>query len=114
MESVLLAVLVAAAPVTAPAASPALDRACFVLMAELAEDEDARVRSLSQVAAQYFLGRIDAEGAGFDPDAALDEGAPQGAARDALLGRCGDAMQAGGHDFRSIGRALAPPSRPAA
>jgi hypothetical protein len=114
MESVLLAALVAAAPVSAPDASPALDRSCFVLMAELAEDEDPRVRSLGQVAAQYFLGRIDVETAGFDAEAELDAGAPQGAERDRLLRRCGDAMQAGGHDFRTIGRGLAPPASPAA
>ena len=112
MESVLLAALVAAAPVPAPAASPALDRSCFVLMAELAEDQDPRIRSLGQVAAQYFLGRIDAGSPGFDADAALDAGAPSGTERDQLLSRCGDAMQAGGHDFRSIGRELTAPGRP--
>lgn len=118
MESVLLAasLIMAAAPTNAPANAPvtdaALDQRCFRLMADLAEDEDQRIRSLGQVAAQYFLGRIDAARPGFDPETALDAEAPSGAQRDALLRRCGDAMQAGGRDFRSIGQALAPRPRP--
>ena len=111
MESVLLAALVAAAP--APVGSPELDRACFVLMAEMADNGDVRVRSLSQMAAQYFLGRIDAADSAFDPETALASPAPT-AERGRLLEQCGDAMQAGGHDFRSIGQALAAPVRPAA
>jgi hypothetical protein len=116
MESVLIAALLAAAPTSPPVetATTALDRMCFGLMAELAGDDDPRARSLGQVAAQYFLGRIDAATPGFDPAAALDDEPPMGAERDALLGRCGDAMQAGGRDFRSIGRALAPRERPGA
>ena len=77
-------------------------------MASLAGDEDPRLSAVGQVAAQYFLGRIDAAGSGFDPDAAAD-GRRGGAARAALLRRCGDAMPAGGRDFRALGDELAPP-----
>ena len=110
MESVLIAALVAAAPIPAPVgdADTALDRQCFGLMAELAASEDPQVRSLGRMAAQYFLGRIDAATPGFDPDGA----AAPGGERAALLRRCGDAMQAGGRDFRTIGQALAPGARP--
>ena len=114
MESVLIAVMIAAAPTPAPVADAAtaqLDRNCFSLMAGLAEDDDPRVRSLGRVAAQYFLGRIDAASPGFDPAEAAAIGAGD---HEALLRRCGDAMQAGGRDFRSIGQALAPARRPAA
>jgi len=114
MESVLIAAMIAAAPNPAPVADAAtalLDRSCFSLMAELAEDDDPRVRSLGRVAAQYFLGRIDAASPGFDPAEAT--AVPAGD-HEALLRRCGDAMQAGGRDFRSIGAALAPTARPGA
>jgi hypothetical protein len=113
MESVLIAVVLAAAPTPAPVAdaATALDQRCFGLMARLAEDDDPRVRSLGRVAAQYFLGRIDAASPGFDP---ADAAAPEAGDHEALLRRCGDAMQAGGRDFRSIGQALAPASRPGA
>lgn len=118
MESVLLAAAMMAAstnaaPVNAPAAGAVLDQRCFRLMADLAEDRDPRVQGLGRMAAQYFLGRIDAANPGFDPDAALDAPAATGAERQQLLGQCGDAMQAGGRDFRTIGRALAPRGRPA-
>ena len=121
MESVLLAASIYAAattfapanaPVEPPAASPALDQSCFRLMADLAEDQDPRVRGLGRLAAQYFLGRLDAAQPGFDPDAALAGDVPLGAERSRLLSQCGDAMQAGGRDFRSIGDALAPRGRP--
>jgi len=117
MESVLLAaVLLAAAPTPAPVNEPAavaaLDERCFRLMADLAEDEDPRIRSLGRMAAQYFLGRIDAARPGFDPEPVLASAAPRGADRDRLLGRCGDAMQAGGLDFRVIGQQLAPAPSP--
>lgn len=113
MESVLFAAaLLAAAPTPTPGNDPvspvALDERCFRLMADLAEDEDPRIRGLGRMAAQYFLGRIDAANPAFDPEAALDSAAPQGAERQALLGRCGDAMRAGGRDFRAIGQQLAP------
>jgi hypothetical protein len=114
MESVLIAVVLAAAPTPAPVADAAtaqFDQRCFRLMAQLAEDDDPRVRSLGRVAAQYFLGRIDAASPGFDP---VDAAPPEAGEDEALLRRCGDAMQAGGHDFRTIGEALAPPSRPGA
>ena len=118
MESVLLAAAMLAAstnaaPVDAPAAGAVLDQRCFRLMADLAEDRDPRVQGLGRTAAQYFLGRIDAAEPGFDPDAAMDSPVPAGAERQRLLGQCGDAMQAGGRDFRTIGRRLAPRGRPA-
>jgi hypothetical protein len=116
MESVLLAAAMMAAstnaaPVNEPAAGAVLNQRCFRLMADLAEDRDPRVQGLGRMAAQYFLGRIDAAGTGFDPDAAMDAPAPAGAERRRLLGQCGDAMQAGGRDFRTIGRQLAPRRR---
>ena len=118
MESVLLAAAMLAAstnaaPVDAPATGAVLDQRCFRLMADLAEDRDPRVQGLGRTAAQYFLGRIDAAEPGFDPDAAMDSPVPAGAERQRLLGQCGDAMQAGGRDFRTIGRRLAPRGRPA-
>ena len=111
MESVLIAAVLAAAQTHAPVGdvATALDQRCFSLMAQLAEDQDPRVQSLGRVAAQYFLGRIDAASPGFDPASVAP---PEPADRTALLRRCGDAMQAGGRDFRSIGQALAPGSRP--
>lgn len=117
MESVLLAAAMMAAstnaaPVNEPAGGAALDQRCYRLMAELAEDSDPRVQGLGRMAAQYFLGRIDAANPGFDPDGALDAPAPGGAERQQLLGQCGDAMQAGGRDFRAIGQQLAPRGRP--
>ena len=117
MESVLLAasLIMAAAPTSEPASGPAasaaLDQRCFRLMAALAEDEDPRIQRLGRTAAQYFLGRIDAAEPGFDFDAALAAEAPDAAEREALLGQCGDALQAGGRDFRNIGQALTAPAR---
>ena len=110
MESVLIAALLAASPLAGQSenAAPALDRQCFGLMASLAGDEDPRVSALGRVAAQYFLGRIDAAEPGFDPDERR-RGARTERARTRLLRSCGDAMQAGGRDFRSIGQALAAP-----
>ena len=117
MESVLLAAAMLAASTNAvpgndPVAGGPLDQRCFRLMADLAEDQDPRVQGLGRMAAQYFLGRIDAADPGFDSDAAMDAPAPAGAERQRLLGQCGDAMQAGGRDFRTIGRQLAPRGRP--
>lgn len=116
MESVLLAAAMLAASTNAvpgndPVAGGALDQRCFRLMAELAEDRDPRVQGLGRMAAQYFLGRIDAAEPGFDPDAVLDARAPAGAERQRLIGQCGDAMQAGGRDFRAIGQQLSTPTR---
>ena len=65
------------------------------------------------MAAQYFLGRIDAAAPGFDPEAARQEDGT-GDDQSALLRQCGDVMQAGGRDFRTIGEALAAEGRPAA
>jgi len=116
MESVLLAAAMmaasTAAPVSEPVTGPALNERCFRLMADLAEDGDPRVQGLGRMAAQYFLGRIDAAQPGFDPEALLAAEAPRGPERQQLLGQCGDAMQAGGRDFRSIGEALVPSGRP--
>ena len=112
MESVLLAALVAATPLAsteAPGAAAPLDIRCFQLMAELAEDEDPRTRSTGRIAAQYFLGRIDAAAPGADLAGAAPAGAGE---REQLLRQCGEAMQAGGRDFRAIGETLAPPGRP--
>ena len=111
MESVLIAALLAASPIAAPGenAGPALDRQCFALMASLAGDEDPRLSALGSQAAQYFLGRIDAAGSDFDPASAA-AATPVGTARTRLLARCGDAMQAGGRDFRALGETLAPPA----
>lgn len=113
MESVLIAALLAASPSVPPAeaatASAGLDLACFRLMAELAQDEDPRVRAGGRIAAQYFLGRIDAA----QPGADLEAGAvTAGEAREQLLRQCGAALQRGGRDFRNIGEALAAPTRP--
>ena len=110
MESVLIAAMLAAAQTHAPVGDAnALDQRCFSLMAQLAEDQDPRVQSLGRVAAQYFLGRIDAASPGFDPANAAP---PEPGDHSALLRRCGDAMQAGGRDFRTIGQALMPGRRP--
>ena len=115
MDSVLIAALVAATPIALPASADPqpLDLRCFRLMAELAEDEDPRIRSVGRVGAQYFLGRIDAWAPGFDPATAREEGAP-GENDSTLLRQCGDVMQAGDRDFRAIGEALASDGRPAA
>jgi hypothetical protein len=111
MESVLIAAALAAAQTHAPVgdAATALDQRCFSLMAQLAEDQDPRVQSLGRVAAQYFLGRIDAASPGFDPGNAAP---PEPGDHSALLRRCGNAMQAGGRNFRTIGQALTPGGRP--
>jgi len=112
MESVLIAALLAASPMAASGenAGASLDRQCFALMASLAEDEDPRISGVGSVAAQYFLGRLDAAG---EIDAEAAAAAPEGAARTALLRRCGDAMPA--RDFRALGEALSlPSSRPTA
>jgi hypothetical protein len=111
MESVLFALWIAAAPAAELPASSSLDLRCFQLMAELAEDEDPRLRSTGRIAAQYFLGRLDAVA----PGAALPP--PESAAaseREELLNQCAAAMGSGGRDFRSLGESLAPRSRPAA
>ena len=110
MESVLIAAVLAASSPAAGAPVP-LDRRCFGLMAELAEDGDPRVAGAGRIGAQYFLGRIDAAEPDFDP--ADSPAAPAaGPARMRLLRQCGDAMEAGGLDFRTVGEALVPARRP--
>jgi hypothetical protein len=87
-----------------------LDLRCYRLMAELARDDDPRTRYAGLAGAQYFLGRIDAADPGFDPDQELG-GAPEPIAdREALVRRCGDAMGAGGRDFRALGESLVRPA----
>lgn len=110
MESVLIAALLAASPLAASGenAGAPLDRQCFGLMASLAEDNDPRLSAAGQIAAQYFLGRIDAAGSDFDPDSASATAPAGEAARAALLRRCGGAMPV--RDFRALGEALAPPA----
>ena len=83
-----------------------LDLRCYRLMAELAQEEDPRVRSAGMTGAHYFLGRLDASDPGFDPDADAGDAPPPLAEREALVRRCGEAMGAGGHDFRALGESL--------
>lgn len=109
MESLFLAALAAAAPLPTPGPAD-LDLRCYRLMAELAEVDDPRMRPTALVAAQYFLGRIDAA----EPSADISAPLPSAEPRAPLLRRCGEAMQAGGRDFRTIGEALAPDTRPEA
>jgi hypothetical protein len=115
MRGLLLAALFAAAPIggtlAAKPAEASLDLGCFRLMAELAEHEDPRVRSAGRVAAQYFLGRLDAAEPGIDTGSAVPI---DGTARDRLLRRCAAALQTGGRDFGRIGEALVVRDRPAA
>lgn len=110
MESVLIAALLAASSPVASGenAGAALDRQCFGLMASLVGETDPRISAAGQVAAQYFLGRIDAAGSDFDSEAAIDAAPTGDAARAALLRRCGSAMPV--RDFRALGDALAPPA----
>ncbi|WP_162806753.1 hypothetical protein [Sphingosinicella terrae] len=113
MESLLIALFVATAPAAVPAEDgdpAALDLRCFRLMAALSDEEDPRLRSMGRVAAQYFLGRIDAAAPGFD---VANAGADAGGDRARLLRRCGEVMSRGGRDFRAIGEALAPTGGPA-
>ncbi len=96
------------APETAPAATgPApLDLQCYRLMAELADDDDPRIRSAGLTGAQYCLGRIDARFPGFDPAAESGPGVAD-TERAQLLGQCSALLGAGGRDFRVIGERLA-------
>ncbi len=82
-----------------------LDLRCYRLMAELAREDDPRIRSAGMTGAHYFLGRIDAANPGFDPEAGSGEPAPL-AERETLVRRCGEAMGAGGRDFRALGERL--------
>lgn len=77
-------------------------------MAELAGDDDPRIRAAGTTGAQYFLGRIDAAAPGFDPEA-QPRPAVLGAEREQLVTRCGALMGAGGRDFRALGERLARP-----
>ena len=112
MQSVIVALLLSASGPAGPAdvgVPASIDLDCFRLMAELAGDEDPRIRSMGTVGAQYFLGRIDAAVPGFDVDRAMQ--APAGDP-DTLLRRCGEVLRAGGRDFRAIGDSLARTGRP--
>jgi hypothetical protein len=110
MVSVFLALLAFAPSHEAAASSgdAALDLRCYRLMAELAGDEDPRIRAAGVTGAQYFLGRIDAESPGFDPDVYHDPGV-EDADREQLVGRCGALMGAGGRDFRAMGQRFVRP-----
>jgi hypothetical protein len=102
MGSVLSLVLFA---LSSAADANSLDLRCYRLMAELAREDDARIRSAGMTGAQYFLGRLDAADPGFEPDA--DAGEPASLVeRETLVRRCGDAMGAGGRDFRALGERL--------
>jgi hypothetical protein len=108
MNALLLAMLL-----TGGTPSPAPDETdlrCYRLMADLARAEDPQVRALGLTAASYFLGRIDAASPGYDL-ARVRPGAESAAEdeRRALIGRCADALGAGGLDLRSFGAALARP-----
>lgn len=92
-------------PVSAEA-SANLDRRCYGLMAQLAAADDPRIRDAALVGAQYFLGRLDAGAAGFDPDTPLPS-PPGDPERDQLIRRCTALMGAGGRDFRALGQRLA-------
>ena len=111
MVSVAVAALLAftSSPEAATSSRPAaLDLRCYGLMAELASDEDPRIRAAGTTGAQYFLGRIDAAAPGFDPDA---HPVPSfsGSEREQLVARCGAMMGAGGRDFRALGERLIRP-----
>lgn len=83
-----------------------LDLRCYRLMAELARQDDPRIRSAGMTGAQYFLGRLDAAAPGFDPDSESGDEAASLAGRETLVRRCGEAMGAGGRDFRALGESL--------
>ncbi|WP_166042111.1 hypothetical protein [Sphingosinicella sp. YJ22] len=83
-----------------------LDLRCYRLMAELAREDDPRVRSAGMTGAHYFLGRLDAADSGFDPEAEAGQESPPLAERETLVRRCGEAMGAGGRDFRALGESL--------
>ncbi|MFN3726345.1 MAG: hypothetical protein ACK4SZ_08570 [Allosphingosinicella sp.] len=83
-----------------------LDLRCYRLMAELAQDEDPRIRSAGMTGAQYFLGRLDAADPGFDPETAGSAPAEPLTEREELVRRCGEAMGADGRDFRALGESL--------
>ena len=107
MASVFMAALFAlTAPEAAASAAPApQDMRCYRLMAELAEDDDPRIRSAGLTGAQYFLGRIDARAPGFDPAQDAAPGVAE-AERGALISQCSALMGAGGRDFRAIGETM--------
>ena len=109
MVSVLSMALVA---LSSAADAGSLDLRCYRLMAELAQEDDPRIRSAGLTGAQYFLGRLDSAEPGFDPDS---EGGAESlplAEREGLVRRCGDAMGAGGRDFRALGQRLVNRSDP--
>jgi hypothetical protein len=105
MNALLLAMLLTGGTPSATAPDET-DLRCYRLMADLAQAEDPQVRALGLTAASYFLGRIDAASPGYDP-AQVSQAAEE--ERPALIGRCADALGAGGFDLRSFGAALARP-----
>ena len=106
--AVALLALTSSTAATAPAQPEALDLRCYRLMAELAADEDPRIRAAGVTGAQYFLGRIDSASPGFDPEADAGPGA-SGPERERLVTRCGALMGTGGRDFRALGERLVRP-----
>lgn len=107
MNALLLGALLASAPAGAAAPAPAdLDLRCYRLMAELASSEDPQARTLGITAAHFFLGRLDAAAPGSDTRSVA---APSGDERSRLLGRCSEALGAGGFDVRALGRTMEEP-----
>lgn len=103
MVSVLPLALLA---LSSAADASSLDLRCYRLMAELAREDDPRIRSAGLTGAHYFLGRLDVADPDFDPDAETgDEQVPL-VEREALVRRCGEAMGASGRDFRALGQQL--------
>ena len=103
MVSVLPVALLA---LSSAADANSLDLRCYRLMAELAREDDPRVRSAGMTGAHYFLGRLDAADPDFDPDAEAGDAPVPLVEREALVRRCGQAMGAGGRDFRALGQRL--------
>jgi hypothetical protein len=103
---VLTALSALAAPAGRPAAveNMALDGRCYRLMAQLAANDDPRVRALAMVGAQYFLGRLDAVRDDREPAPGERTGNEGGD----LIRRCSERMGPSGRDFRALGERLAP------
>jgi hypothetical protein len=101
MNALLLAALLATPP-GAAAAPDETDLRCYRLMAELAQAEDSEARRVGLIAAQFFLGRIDAAAPGYEVGTAAREEA----GRTELLRRCGAVLDAGGFDPREAGTSL--------
>jgi hypothetical protein len=75
-------------------------------MAELAASDDPRARTLGITAAHFFLGRLDAAAPGSESRTVAPPSAEE---RPRLLGRCSEALGAGGFDVGALGGALQEP-----